>query len=137
MASTSLFKLSIILLICGVIYIAWNVLNKKYNVYNKKYRVSIMSTPNNLNNSQNNKLKNLHEMVFVYNAVMDGWVVRKLRNGKIRLKKKTKNDNGSSIFHDENYVSESEQLHLQQYDVKLEEFVRDNIQVERIFDNDR
>ena len=42
------------------------------------------------------RLKNIHEMVFIYNAVMDGWTVRKLRNGKIRLKKKTRNRSGTS-----------------------------------------
>ena len=84
--------------------------------------------------SNSEKIKNLHEMVFIYNAVMDGWIVRKLRNGKIRLKKKTKNNNGSSRRREEHYVSESEQTYLQQYDVNLEDFVRDNTQVSRAFE---
>lgn len=74
-----------------------------------------------------NRLKNLHEMVFIYNAVMDGWTVRKLRNGEIRLKKKTRNSGGR----ERHYVSE--QTHLRQYDVNLEEFVRNNTRVHRIF----
>ena len=81
------------------------------------------------------RLKNIHEMVFIYNAVMDGWTVRKLRNGKIRLKKKTRNRSGTSKRKERHYVSESEQMHLQHHtvDVNLEEFVRDNTQVERVF----
>jgi hypothetical protein len=79
------------------------------------------------------RLKNIHEMVFIYNAVMDGWTVRKLRDGQIRLKKKTRNRSSSSRRRERHYVSESEQTHLQQYDVNLEEFVRDNTQVEKVF----
>lgn len=87
-------------------------------------------------NVESGRLKNLHEMVFIYNAVMDGWTVRKLRNGQIRLKKKTTNDNSSSRRRERHYVLESEQTHLRQYDVDLHEFVRDNTQVSRAFNLD-
>lgn len=79
-------------------------------------------------------IKNLHEMVFVYNAVMDGWTVKKLRNGKIRLKKKTKNESTQSTVREEFYTSESEQTHTQQYDLDLVDFIQENTQIGRIFD---
>ena len=78
-------------------------------------------------------IKNLHEMVFVYNAVMDGWTVRKLRNDKIRLTKKTKNESTQSTITESHYTSESEQTHTQQYEVDLVDFIQDNIQLDRIF----
>lgn len=83
-------------------------------------------------NSQN--VKKLHEMVFVYNAVMDGWIVKKLRNGKIRLKKKTKNEQSQSTVREQYYTSESEQSHTQQYDLDLVDFIQDNTQLDRIFE---
>lgn len=79
------------------------------------------------------RIKNLHEMVFIYNAVMDGWTVRKLRNGQIRLKKKTKNRGTHSRHREEHYTSESEQTHTQQYDLDLVDFINDNTQLNRIF----
>ena len=75
---------------------------------------------------QQRNLKNLHEMVFIYNAVMDGWTVRKLRNGKIRLKKKTKN-------RERHRTSNSEEIRTRQYDLDLVRFIQNNTQIERIF----
>ena len=77
--------------------------------------------------------KNLHEMIFVYNAVMNGWTVRKLRNGEIRLKKKTKDNRTVSSVREQNYTSESEQTHTERYDVNLVDFIQDNTQIETIF----
>jgi hypothetical protein len=71
------------------------------------------------------KIKKLHEMVFIYNAVMDGWSVRKLRDGQIRLKKKTKNNDEYS----RNYHSSD----IQQYDLDLIDFINENTQIDRIF----
>lgn len=79
------------------------------------------------------RIKNLHEMVFIYNAVMDGWTVRKLRNGQIRLKKKTKNRGSQSRRHADHYTAESEQTHTQRYDVDLIDFINNNTQLDRIF----
>jgi predicted RNA-binding protein with RPS1 domain len=86
-----------------------------------------------MSNTQANNIKNLHEMVFIYNAVMDGFTVRKKRDGKIKLKKKTRNESTQSTHTDQFYTSESEQTHTQQYEIDLEEFIRDNTQVEKIF----
>lgn len=83
---------------------------------------------------RHNNVKNLHEMVFVYNAVMDGWTVKKMKNGKIKLKKKTTNLPSRSRVTNEHYTSESEQTHTQQYELDLIEFVKENTSLERIFD---
>ena len=32
--------------------------------------------------------KELQKMIFVYNAIMDGWTVRKLKNNRLEFKKK-------------------------------------------------
>lgn len=74
-------------------------------------------------------------MVFIYNAVMDGWTVKKLKHGKIRLKKKTKNNPGGH-GRERYYASESEETHTQQYDLDLIKFIQDNTQVDRIFNNE-
>ena len=76
-------------------------------------------------------LKNLHEMVFVYNAVMDGWTVRRLRNGKIRFKKKTEED-AKRRRRTDRYVTEHQ---TRRYDLELEQFIRTNTQVSRVFTN--
>lgn len=95
-----------------------------------------MSSPDNdrTTRTTRNNIKNLHEMVFIYNAVMDGWTVRRLRNGKIRLKKKTRNSPSISRIREEHYVSNSEQNHIQQYDLELVDFIQNNVQVDRIFE---
>jgi len=74
------------------------------------------------------RVKKLHEMVFIYNAVMDGWTVRKLRNGQIRLKKKTKNKDFINSI-----ISESEEIHTQKYDLDLLDFINEHTNINRIF----
>lgn len=87
-----------------------------------------------MNHNHTRNVKNLHEMVFVYNAVMDGWTVKKLRNGKIKLKKKTKNESTQSTIREQYYTSESEQTHTQQYELDLVDFIKDNTQLDKIFE---
>lgn len=79
------------------------------------------------NGLHNQNLKNLHEMVFVYNAIMDGWTVRKLHNGKIRFKKKSTSSRQRKLSP---YVTEAQ---TRRYDLELEQFVRNNTQVNRVF----
>ncbi len=81
-------------------------------------------------------LKNLHEMVFIYNAVMDGWTVRKLRNGKVRFKKN--NNVVSERRAPSRYVTEENEHHqIHRYDLELEQFIRNNTQVSRVFSGAR
>lgn len=82
-----------------------------------------------MNREQN--IRNLHEMVFIYNAVMDGWTVKKRQTGKIRLTKKTTND--QDRVREQDYTSGSEQTHIRQYDLDLVNFIQNNTQIDRIF----
>lgn len=82
---------------------------------------------------QSKNIKNLHEMVFIYNAVMDGFTVRKKRDGKIKLKKKTKNQSTQSSIQEQFYRSDSQQTHTQQYEIDLQDFIKNNTQVDKIF----
>lgn len=51
----------------------------------------------------------LKKMVFIYNAVLDGWTVSKLKNNKIKCKKK-----------------------IQEINTNLEDFVKSNCKLPRI-----
>ena len=41
-----------------------------------------------MNNRRQEISKKLHEMVLIYNAVMDGWIVKKKSDGRIKFYKK-------------------------------------------------
>ena len=89
-----------------------------------------------MNNDQN--LKKLHEMVFVYNAVMDGWSVKKMRNGKIRLKKKSprghsENPQNEEYVNSVNLGQSAQETLTRQYELNLVDFIKNNTQINKIF----
>lgn len=66
--------------------------------------------------------RKLHEMVFVYNAVMNGWRVRRRSDGTLKFSKRRRNERKESISVDLN-------------DDELRDFINDNVKVEDLFRN--
>lgn len=61
---------------------------------------------------------------------MDGWTVSRRSSGKIRFKKKS-----NKRRDDENEYADSDSFRTEQIDVDLEQFVRNNTQTDRLFNN--
>ena len=72
--------------------------------------------------------KKLHQMVFVYNAVMNGWTVRKRSNGTLKFtKRQSRRDRDYYRSDEEDTIS----LNLDDYDLK--EFIEENVRIEDLF----
>lgn len=64
--------------------------------------------------------RKLHEMVIIYNAVMNGWTVRKRRDGTLKFTKRR---------HDE----EKETIDIDLEDRELTQFIHEYVNIEDLF----
>ena len=70
---------------------------------------------NNTNLDFNLNLLSLHKMLFIYNALLNGWIVRKISDDNFEFKK--------------NKEDVKKEIYLDDY---LKHFVKDNLNVDQI-----
>lgn len=76
--------------------------------------------------------KRLHKMILVYNAVMDGWTVRKTSSNQLKFTKRNKQNLQNE---ESDYPSSKQSYSFRPEDLDLQKFISDNVSLEELFSN--
>lgn len=76
---------------------------------NNIYNCNNIDTNNDSNISNNINLVNMYKMAFIYNSILNGWTVRKLKDGKFEF---SKNKDEIKEFHLENFLEKFVDMNL-------------------------